>query len=346
MGYGTWSRSDFVDYSRRMNRSVGADGRLSGDYSNREMFRGRGLDPALDPRGVIRECCDSAEHPATIPVILALDVTGSMGQAAVEVAKQLNVIMTKLYKRIPDVEFMIMGIGDFECDRFPLQTSQFEADIRIAEQLDKVYFEFGGGGNRYESYTAAWYFALHHTRLDAWKRGKKGILITMGDEQLNPYIAVEGHRTAFQTVTGDYVQGPVETAALYREVREKYDIYHLDVDHRKRMDDAEIDAAWSAFLDRKHFRTVTLNSIADEISDIILTEANAPAGKGSTVKETEDRRIGFRPYKEEGAVREDKDHAFIGTRSEDKSSGKDKNPDKDKGPEDRKAKTLWGSWRW
>lgn len=50
----------------------------------------------LDPKNVIRECCDTEEHPNTIPVILALDVTGSMGQAAVEVAKKLNVIMTKL----------------------------------------------------------------------------------------------------------------------------------------------------------------------------------------------------------------------------------------------------------
>ncbi len=293
MGYGTWTRHDFIDYSRRMNRSVGEDGRLRGDYSNQEMFLSRRLDPALDPRGVVRECCDSADHPATIPVILALDVTGSMGQAAVEVAKQLNVIMTKLYTVVPDVEFMIMGIGDFEYDACPLQVSQFEADIRIAEQLDKVYFEFGGGGNRFESYTAAWYFALNHTRLDAWKRGKKGILITMGDERLNPYIPVEGRRTGFQTVTGDYVQGPVETAGLYREVLQKYEIYHLDVDHGRRMDEEGVYASWSACMDGRHFRRVTLNSIANEISDIILEEAKKTEGEAAP--DGERRLIGFQP---------------------------------------------------
>ena len=65
--------------------------------------------------------------------------------------------MTKLYEDITDVEFMIMGIGDLAYDNSPIQISQFESDIRIAEQLDKLWFENGGGGNDYESYTAAWY---------------------------------------------------------------------------------------------------------------------------------------------------------------------------------------------
>ena len=77
-----------------------------------------------------------------------------MGNTAVEVAKKLNEIMTNLYEEVSDVQFMIMGIGDLYCDEAPIQASQFESDIRIAEQLDKIYFEGGGGGNGYESYTA------------------------------------------------------------------------------------------------------------------------------------------------------------------------------------------------
>ena len=272
MGYGRWDRTDFAEYARKNNRKVTADGRISGSYTNQEMFRARRLDPMLDPKNVIRECCDSEEHPGTIPVILALDVTGSMGMAAVEVAKQLNVIMTKLYDQVKDVEFMIMGIGDFAYDACPLQASQFEADIRIAEQLDKLYFEFGGGGNNFESYTAAWYFALHHTRLDAWKRGKKGILITMGDERLNPHIPVMGNRTDFRSVLGDHPQAAVETRHLYGEITEKYDVFHLDVDHARRFDEDGILASWREYLDERHFRRVTIDSIADEIVGIVAEE--------------------------------------------------------------------------
>lgn len=272
MGYGNWNRASFERYSEARGRKVDRDGRVSGDYKNQDMFTARKLDPALDPKNVMRECCDSGEHPETIPVILALDVTGSMGQAAVEVARQLNVIMTRLYDKVKDVEFMVMGIGDLACDAVPVQISQFEADIRIADQLEKIYFEFGGGGNAYESYTAAWYMAARHTSLDCWKRGKRGILITMGDEPLNPYLPLKGSRTGLSEVTGDDLQADVETGALYEECLALYDIYHLNVQHRARTD-TRVEPSFRRYLDGRHFRNVSLKNIADVIVDIVTGES-------------------------------------------------------------------------
>lgn len=156
MGAGSWTTSSFKDYSVSKGMSVSAAGVVLGMDSNQDNFKARKLNMALDPKNVIRECCDSDEHPETIPVILGLDVTGSMGDAAVEVAKKLNVIMTKLFENIKDVEFMIMGIGDLAYDQSPIQASQFESDIRIAEQLDKLYFEFGGGGNSNKKRSITW----------------------------------------------------------------------------------------------------------------------------------------------------------------------------------------------
>lgn len=270
MGHGYWERDRFADYSRKAGRTVANDGTIKGEYSAQEMFKAKGLDPMLDPKDVIRECCDTEEHPNTIPVILALDVTGSMGRSAVEVAKKLNLIMTELYDKVEDVEFMIMGIGDLSYDRAPIQISQFESDIRIAEQLDKLYFEFGGGGNRYESYTAAWYMGARHTKLDCWKRGKKGIIITMGDEQLNPYLPVIGNQCGLMKATGDALQANVETKHFYKEVTKKFDVYHLDVDHRWRMDKDNIEKSFRKYMDEKHFRVVNLETITDEIVDIIV----------------------------------------------------------------------------
>ena len=268
MGSGVWREDTFRSYSRRVGRTVDRGGRLAGDMNNQDVFMARQLDPLLDPKDVMRECCDSKEHPATVPVIMALDVTGSMGQAAVEVAKELNVIMTNLYKKLKDVEFMIMGIGDFAYDRAPLQVSQFESDIRIAEQLDKVYFEFGGGGNGYESYTAAWYFGLNHVQLDAWKRDKRGIIITMGDEGLNPYLPAE----RLTEVIGRPVTEDIGTRALYDQVIEKYDIYHLFVNHGIHINKHYIDS-WNELLDSEHFRVVRINQIADTIVRIVKKHA-------------------------------------------------------------------------
>lgn len=272
MGCGTWTNSSFAAYSTTKGMNVSLDGSISGSYSNQDMFKSRTIDPALNPKNVIRECCDTEEHPNTVPVILALDVTGSMGNAAVEVAKKLNVIMTKLYEKITDVEFMIMGIGDFACDGCPIQASQFESDIRIAEQLDKLYFEFGGGGNSYESYTAAWYFGSRHTKLDCLNRGRKGIIITMGDEQLNPYLPIKGRCSGLIEATGDNLQADIETKDLYIEVSKKFNIYHLDVNHCRRWDEKEIEKSFKKYLDETHFRRVTMDNIANEVVDIIVNE--------------------------------------------------------------------------
>ena len=275
MGYGSWDDNKFKTYTVKTKMGTfDRSGYFKSSMSNQEMFKSRSLDPKLDPHGVIRECKDSDEHPNTIPVILALDVTGSMGDAAVECAKSLNVIMTELYNSIKDVEFLIMGIGDFYCDRFPVQASQFESDIRIAEQLDLLYFEFGGGGNDFESYSAAWWFGLHHTSLDCIKRGKKGIIITIGDETLNPYIPITGSKTNFMEVLGDSMQENIDTVTLYKEASKMFNIHHIDVNHSQTVRDS----IWTQQISDsfkllgEHFHRGSISEIKDIIIGIISSE--------------------------------------------------------------------------
>lgn len=275
MGGGAWTTDSYVAYSTSKGLETTLDGTLHSRYTVDQLYMSSSLDPALDPKGVVRECRDSEEHPNTIPVILALDVTGSMGGALVKVSQKLNQIMTELYKKVKDVEFMVMGIGDLAYDYAPIQASQFESDIRIAEQLDKIYFERGGGGNGYESYTAAWYFGARHTDLDCWKRGKKGILITIGDEPLNPYLPEH----PLSKVTGDALQADVETDTLYKEVIKKYDVYHLAVDDKEdsyAYYKEEIADTFGKTLDKHHFFVVNLDNIVRRVTEIIVnSDANA-----------------------------------------------------------------------
>ena len=224
MGSGSFTTSSFTSYSNSRGRGVNSSGYVTAD-NLADYYTQHYIHKDMAPYNVIRECVDSEEHPNTIPVILALDLTGSMGGACVKTAQSLNKIMTMLYEKFTDIEFLIMGIGDLECDRAPVQVSQFESDVRIAEHTDKLYMEHGGGGNGYESYTAAWYFGLKHTKLDCWKRGKKGIIITMGDEPLNPIL----YKHQVNNVFGDTVEANVKTETLYKDATEKFDIYHIAV---------------------------------------------------------------------------------------------------------------------
>ena len=145
--------------------------------------------------------------------------------SCVEITDKADESFRKLYENYKDVEIAIAGIGDFSWDRSPFQLSQFESDGRIADNLFDLYIENGGGGNSWESYTALWYAGLHHTKLDCWNRGKRGILISMGDEICNPVLPKE----AIQRVFGDTVQSDIETEALLEEVKEKYDVYHIAI---------------------------------------------------------------------------------------------------------------------
>lgn len=283
MGGGAWTTSAYNSYVTTTKRMT-ADSITVNNVG--QFYDARRLDPALDPKGVkVRECRDSEEHPNTIPIILALDVTGSMGSACAAVARQLDKIITGLYADVKDVEFMVMGIGDFAYDEAPLQVSQFESDVRICDQLGKIWFERGGGGNSFESYTAAWYFALNHTDLDCWKRGKKGIIITMGDEPLNPYLP--GRK--FNSVFG-YGSQDIDTAELYKQVTEKFDVYHIIITDPESSGWRYLEQdkkTWGTLLDGQHLFNKKSNELPEVIHDIVLAHVDGDEGV-STVTVTEE----------------------------------------------------------
>lgn len=267
MGGGSWTTAS---YTCAINNMGFSNKTALASSTVQNVYRMRALARDLDPKGVIRECRDTDEHPNTIPVILALDVTGSMGNAAKMCAAKLDDIMAELYKSVTDIEFLMMGIGDLAYDLAPIQASQFESDIRILDQTTKIYFEAGGGGNSFESYTAAWYFGLNNTDLDCWKRGKKGIIITLGDEPLNPYLPGKALSETLGTNTQD-----VETKSLYNEVTKKFDVYHIAItDHSsyRRYENA-INESWGKLLGQ-HFMTSTSDKLPEVISSIVNDSIN------------------------------------------------------------------------
>ena len=278
MGSGSFTTTSFKAYSTSRGRTVDAKGMVTSD-SLQDFYTQTKIHKDLKPYKVVRECCDSEEHPNTIPVIIGLDVTGSMGRACIKTAQSLNTIITSLYDKFNDIEFMIMGIGDLAYDSAPIQASQFESDVRIAEHLDKVYMEHGGGGNGFESYTAAWYFGLHHTKLDCWKRDKKGIIITMGDEPLNPYLP----KYPLEKITGDNLEADVETKDLYELTKEKFDIYHIaidDFDDCYQIYKSRVDKTFKDVL-KENYKISTLDELPSTIVKCIENSVNGYSTENS-----------------------------------------------------------------
>ena len=285
MGCGSFTTSAYACYNSSLGRDYDTTTLRASVKSVQEAYKQTRLHPSLNPRGVIRECVNNEEHPNTIPVILALDVTGSMGDACKEVAEALGVIMVDLYKKFKDIEICIMGIGDLAYDDAPIQISQFESDIRIAEALDKVWMEHGGGGNTYESYTAAWYMGLRHTKLDCHKQGRKGIIITMGDEALNPYLP----QKELEAVTGDHLQDDVETPDLYEEASKKFDIFHIAVDDKSSSYKYHADSINFTFGDllKDRLKISSINNLSQTICDCVSESIQGTPVSGETTVTSE-----------------------------------------------------------
>ncbi|MGN0606813.1 MAG: hypothetical protein ACI4JM_09855 [Oscillospiraceae bacterium] len=217
MGCGRWTSDDWKRYS---------SARISGRNVS-EIYSSKNMKPEYNPYGVkVRESRDSIEHTHSTPIIIGLDVTGSMSRILEVTANCLGDMVKEILDRQPvsDPQIMFAAIGDAMCDRAPLQVTQFESDIRIASQLTDLWFERGGGGNNFESYPLIWYFAANHTSTDSWeKRQKKGFIFTMGDDCFPEKLT----QREIKQVFNDDIYEDISVEALYSQVSRKYDVFHL-----------------------------------------------------------------------------------------------------------------------
>jgi hypothetical protein len=195
-----------------------------------EIFSQREINRAMNPSGItVRESRDSEEHPNSVSIILALDVTGSMGSIPHHLVKEgLPKIMSGILQSgTKDPQVMFLAVGDHEYDQSPLQVGQFESsDEMLDKWLTNVYLEGGGGGNTGESYLLAWYFAGLHTAIDCFeKRKKKGFLFTIGDEPTLPDIPAK----ALRHIMGEGQYESLYAATLLDKARESYHVFHLHI---------------------------------------------------------------------------------------------------------------------
>ena len=219
MGYGSYTSADWrkLKTSRKITESSRED----------NIFERKTIDPKFDPKFIAcRESRDSEDHPDSTPIIIGLDVTGSMGYLASHIAKEgLHETMMKLFstKPINDPQIMFSAIGDCQDDA-PLQVTQFESDIRIAQQLFDLWLE-GKGGDVPEDYPLLWYFAANHTASDRFdKRGKKGYLFTIGDADCHPALKREDLYSIFK----DDAQSVYSEEAA-RLAGKTYELFHIHI---------------------------------------------------------------------------------------------------------------------
>jgi len=223
-------------------------------------------------KALIREARDSDAHPNSLPIIVALDVTGSMGKIPHALVKDglPNMVGNMIQRGIPDPAILFLGIGDHEVDDAPLQVGQFESgDAELDMWLTRTWIEKGGGGNTGESYLLAWYFAAHHTVTDAdEKRGQKGFLFTIGDEPSLRHLP----KSAIKEVMGQDTQATFTDKQLLEAVQEKYEVFHLHImegsaGHRSL-------PYWKDLLDQRCIKVDDYTKVGEVIADTVVSNVD------------------------------------------------------------------------
>ena len=210
----------------------------SGNYSqtaHEALLRGRSSIPAeqvftqtrchplMDPKGVrLRESRDGVDHPQSLGIVFALDITGSMGEIPKILATQQLPSFMKILMdcQVKDPQILFMAVGDAIHNRAPLQVGQFESTAELMDQwLTWTYLEGGGGGNGQESYELGLYFLAMHSELDCMtKRKKRGYLFMTGDEV--PYPALSRH--SVETIIGDTLDEDLTCEEIVAELQKTF----------------------------------------------------------------------------------------------------------------------------
>jgi hypothetical protein len=278
MGYGSYSVAD------RDTRAT-----TLGYYTKptNEIFKQRSINNAMNPHGiVVRESRDSTEHPNVVSIVLALDVTGSMGSIPHHLVKEgLPTIMgTITEKGIKDPQLLFLAIGDHECDNSPLQVGQFESNDELLDKwLTDVYLEGGGGGNAGESYLLAWYFASKHTAIDCFdKRGQKGFLFTIGDEPVLKSVPAK----VLTSIMGDGQYENYSATTLLDKARERYNVYHLHIKQTGAGSRQETIDGWKQLMSDNLVVVEKHEDVSTIIADLII-KGTPPKGKSPVVDKTD-----------------------------------------------------------
>ncbi len=262
MGHGSYSFSDRTTRATNLGYMT---------KSSQEIFTQRSINNAMNPYGIkIRESRDSNEHPNTIPIIIALDLTGSMGSVPYHLVKEglPNMMQNLIDNKIEDTQVLFLGVGDHEYDNAPLQVGQFESSDELLDKwLTTVYLEGGGGANAGESYLLSWYFAAYHTVIDSFeKRGKKGFLFTIGDEPTLKNLP----KSYLKKIMGDGQYQDFTADELLKKASEKYHIFHL---HIKETYAGSIQTSiddWKQLIKDNLIEINSHTEVPDKISNLIL----------------------------------------------------------------------------
>lgn len=226
-GSSTFSSSGSYDWSRSAAHKTAKDF-ADDDRRTYTGYSARGLDPPVGK---------DISTKSKLPVILELDVTGSMEtwprfilDRVPTMYHEMNAVLqgydpkqleNNLVPVEQEMEISIIAIGDELYDRRPLQVVDFQKHNKLVKSLNEIYPEGGGGGNAMESYAMGAYYALNHCKTD--NAMIKPLCFIAGDEAF--YDTLD--KKQVKRLTGDTLKQDMDSFEIMRELNRRFETYVL-----------------------------------------------------------------------------------------------------------------------
>jgi hypothetical protein len=230
----------------------------------------------VDPRG--KEIASESENP----LIVAVDVTGSMATAPGEFFDRAPLLYQTLSQYKTDLEICFGAIGDANCDNYPLQVNSFGKGLDLEDHIKAIGCEGGGGGQISESYELFGYFIQNHCKTP---KAKSPFLFIYGDEKF--YNNVDPDQVAHYI--GDKMQGSQDSEAIWKGLLQRFNLYFLQKEYGDGNPSItrEVKAHWAAAIGPQ--RIIDVPS-PERAVDVIMGIAAKTWGKFGDFKDNLDSR--------------------------------------------------------
>nr|MDO8112170.1 hypothetical protein [Candidatus Sigynarchaeota archaeon] len=212
---------------------------------------------------------------AKFPLVVAVDVTGSMREFPKIIFEKLcilyNEIMLFLPKELKDnFEISFAAIGDAYSDQAPVQVTDFATGKELDLNIKSLYPEGGGGGQARESYELMAYYYARHCNLVSPLQNPRPLFVLVGDEGFYAKINREHVR---RFISGeDKLRSDLISEDVFDVLKQKFNVYMLRIKYEVADDEKDIDAKWRKVLGSSHVILMQdPKRIVDTIIGIVAT---------------------------------------------------------------------------
>jgi hypothetical protein len=167
----------------------------------------------IDPKKHIRSESNN-------PLIIAVDVTGSMASWPFEIFDRLPLLYNTLSQYREDLEICFAAIGDAAVDDWPLQVTTFASSYDLEQLLAALYGE-GGGGDAPESYGLFAHWVNTHVTIPNLQ--DPPFLILFGDVGMHREVP-KGQVAHY---LDDKLSTDVDSIKAWQQLREIWNVWFL-----------------------------------------------------------------------------------------------------------------------